>query len=366
MRILRVAQKVYPDVKGGGPYHVHALSRDQAEMGHDVTVLTVGDGPRREERDGYTLVRRPALVEPLGNAISPGVARYLRRAGEFDVIHAHSHLYCSTNFAALACRLGETPLAITNHGLYSQTAPEWLFGAYLRTFGQWTFNEADVVFCYTPEEHEALRDIGVESPIDVIPNGIDLRRFTPDGPGCDHIATDELSILFVGRLVEGKRPGTVIESLNQVHNMHPRAKLYVVGQGKLEAELQQLVASYQLEANVEFLGQIPYDEMPRVYRSADVFVLPSRAEGLPRTILESLASETPVVTSALPQLESIANVGGCTVKSSNPTAFADAIAGILSDEDHRAKLGRQGRQLVLDEFTWDVLVSRTTQRLIAL
>ena len=126
MRILRVAQNGCPEVPGGGTYHVHALSLNQAAMGHDVTVVTVpGDKtlPRHEERDGYTVVRRAPTVEVLGNEISVGVARALRNAGEFDVVHAHSHLYFSTNLAALKRFFGGTPMAITNHGLYSQNAP---------------------------------------------------------------------------------------------------------------------------------------------------------------------------------------------------------------------------------------------------
>ena len=117
MDILRVAQTVYPEVKGGGAYHVHAMSRDQAAMGHDVTVVTVGadgDHPRRERRDGYTLVRLPLTATVFGNEISTAMARYLRRADGFDVVHAHSHIYFSTNLAALRRRLGGPPLAVTD------------------------------------------------------------------------------------------------------------------------------------------------------------------------------------------------------------------------------------------------------------
>jgi hypothetical protein len=80
MRILRVAQNVYPEQKGGASYHVHAMSRDQAEMGHEVTVLTGRDDPGQpsiEEREGYTVVRVSPGVTVLGNEISPAVARYL-------------------------------------------------------------------------------------------------------------------------------------------------------------------------------------------------------------------------------------------------------------------------------------------------
>ena len=103
MKILRVAQKVYPEHKGGGPYHVHAMSRDQAAMGHDVTILTVSEDnslPRREVRDGYKIIRTQPTAELLGNTISVGLAQELRKATDYDVIHAHSHLYFSTNLAA--------------------------------------------------------------------------------------------------------------------------------------------------------------------------------------------------------------------------------------------------------------------------
>ncbi len=73
----------------------------------------------------------------LGNDVSPAVARYLWHADsdDFDVMHAHSHCYFVTNLAALKRRLGDIPLAITNHGLYSQNASERLFSLYLKSSG---------------------------------------------------------------------------------------------------------------------------------------------------------------------------------------------------------------------------------------
>lgn len=139
MRVLRVAQHLYPDTKGGGQYHVHAMSRDQAAMGHDVTVVTtrVDESlPQVEETDGYTVVRLSPGVDILGNDISPSVTRYLFAQTEaFDLMHAHSHLYFVTNMAALRRRLDGPPLAITNHSLFSQSAPERVFRWYLSTLG---------------------------------------------------------------------------------------------------------------------------------------------------------------------------------------------------------------------------------------
>ncbi|MXR50418.1 glycosyltransferase [Halovenus sp. WSH3] len=358
MRILRVAQKTYPDVTGGGAYHVHAMSRDQAEMGHDVTVLTVKQDdslPHVEEREGYTVVRYDPAMTLLGNEISPGVAQYLQEADNFDVIHAHSHLYFSTNLTALKRALGETPLAITNHGLYSQTAPKWVFDLYLRTIGRWTFDQADVVFCYTEEDRKRVRDFGVSSSIEVVPNGIDTERFTPDGPESELINHDGPVVLFVGRLVEGKRPQDAVHAVSQFSE---NAKLYIVGDGPMRVELEE-----QAGEEVEFLGHVPYREMPAIYRSGDVLVLPSRAEGLPRTVLEAFASGTPAVTSDLPQTAPIVTKGGKTVDIGDVDEYAEAL---VKTYEQRTQLGDAGHQAVTDQFRWGETVTKTTDALEAI
>ncbi|WP_440992275.1 glycosyltransferase family 4 protein [Haloarchaeobius baliensis] len=351
MRILRVAQNLYPEVPGGGSYHVHAMSREQAALGHDITVVTVsGDEnlPRREQRNGYTVVRQRPTVELLGNEISAGVHRFLRNAEEFDVIHAHSHLYFSTNLAAIRRRLGDVPLALTNHGLYSQNAPEWLFDLYLRTAGRWTFNRAEVVFCYTDEDKRRVQDLGVRSRVEVVANGVDTDRFRPDGESSDRIAHDGPVVLFVGRLVEGKRPRDAVEAVSRLSD-EMNAKLYVVGDGPLRKEIEGLAGE-----NVECLGQVPYEEMPAVFRAGDALVLPSRAEGLPRTVLEAMASGVPVVVSELEQVAPIAERGGVTVPVGDVDGFSDGIRTVLQD-------GHQDPRPVIEQrFDWADTVANTT------
>ena len=361
MRILRVAQKLYPDIKGGGAYHVHAMSRDQAAMGHDVTVLTLSTTPGQpslEECEGYTIVRYKPTADVLGNDISIGVAQYLKNVKGFDVIHAHSHLYFSTNLAALKRRLDDVPLAITNHGLYSQNAPEWVFDWYLKTVGRWTFNQADVVFCYTEADRRRVQSFDVTSDIEVVPNGIDIERFTPDGPTTNRIKHDGPVVLFVGRLVEGKRPQLAVEAVKRLREERPDVKLYICGEGPLRAELDEIA-----EDGVEFLGHVSYDEMPEVYRRADVLVLPSRAEGLPRTVLEAMASRTPVITSDLPNIREVVTRSGLTIEETDPDAWRDAIQQLLSERTSADDLGASGYELVTENHSWSETVRLTTDSL---
>ncbi len=106
----RVAPWIYPDTKGGGDYHVHAMSRDQARMGHDVTVLTTRICSLRAGKQMDTPCSGSSGVPLLGNDVSPdgGAVPLARDSDDFDVMHAHSH--CTrTILAALKRRLGDIP-----------------------------------------------------------------------------------------------------------------------------------------------------------------------------------------------------------------------------------------------------------------
>ncbi|MDB2243113.1 glycosyltransferase family 4 protein [Halorubrum ezzemoulense] len=361
MQILRVAPWIYPDTKGGGDYHVHAMSRDQAAMGHDVTVLTTRADeslPRIEETHGYTIVRVSPGVTLLGNDVSPAVARYLWGvdADDFDVMHAHSHCYFVTNLAALKRQLGDIPLAITNHGLYSQNAPERLFSVYLKTLGRWTFNQADVVFCYTDVDKQRVRGLGVSSRIEVVANGIDTERFTSEGPESDLIDAKGPVVLFVGRFAEGKRPWLAVEAFAAVLAEHPDAELYLCGDGALREELEAQVAELEIGESVTFLGHVSYDEMPKVYRSGDVLVLPSRAEGVPRTVLEAMASGTAIVTSQLEQMADIVDSAGQMVEDMSGGALAESISDLLEPS-------RESEEQAIANHQWRSTVEETTMYL---
>jgi len=221
-----------------------------------------------------------------------------------------------------------------------------VFDLYLRTVGRWTFERADVVFCYTDEDRDRVRAFGVDSRIEVVPNGIDTDRFRPEGETSDRIDHDGPVVLFVGRLVEGKQPtnaATAVSRLAEERN----TKLYVAGKGPLAEELS--------DDHVELLGQLPYEEMPAVYRAADALVLPSRAEGLPRTVLEAMASGAPVVVSDLEQVAPVVGDGGVTVPVGDVEGFVSGLKQVLDGEvpDPRSR--------VVSRFDWADTVEQTTR-----
>jgi len=179
--------------------------------------------------------------------------------------------------------------------------PSGVFNIYFRTIGRWTYNQADVVLCYTDGDKQRVRDLGVTSPIEVVPNGTDTDRFTPDGPISDLIDASGPITLFLGRLVEAKCPEIAIE----IDKFDPTVELYLCGDGPLRNMLKQRAIELDIQDSITFVGQVPSDEVPAAYRQADVLILPGRAEGVPRTIMEALSSGVPVVSSDLPQIRSV-------------------------------------------------------------
>lgn len=366
MKVLRISQQIYPEVVGGGAYHAHALSRDQVAMGHDVTVLSILpdlDRPVESFRDGYRIVQYPASGTLLGNDVSVGAGRYVRRARrEYDVVHAHAHFYFASNVAAVCAQFDEVPLVLTNHALISQSVPRAVARIHLKTVGRFTFDSADLVFCYTDQERTQLRRLASNPAIEVVSNGIDHRRFSPDGRASPRIDSETVSILFVGRFVDGKRPQDAIDAFDAVRERGIDAKLYLCGDGPMREALVERVERRGLSDDVEFLGLVDYDEMPAVFRAADVFVLPSRSEGFPRTVMEALSTETPVVASDLEQVGAVVRRAGRTIDPGDVAALADHLAELCTDGALRRRLGQAGRAVVVEDgLTWEETARRTTK-----
>ncbi len=360
LSILRIATDLYPDITGGGAIHAHKMSKQQAAHGHSVTVLTSDHGessrPRIETVDGYTVIRHRELVRPFGNSITPEIVSSLRaRVSEADVVHAHSHLYFTSNIAAALKQVSETPLVITNHGLISQTAPKWIQRLFIPTVARFTFNAADHILCYSETDRQRLRDRKIDTKITVIENGINCNQFTPkSGKPHPH------RLLFVGRLTDVKGVPMLLEACERLTAQYPDVELRIVGDGPRRSAYEARCQELGINDHVTFIGDVDYQNMATHYQESRLFVLPSRNEGLPRTVLEAMACETPVVTTDLPQLEPIVDGAGVTVTKDSVPDLTDKLSRLLSDEDLCSEFGTTGRQRVLANNSWSETVNRTT------
>lgn len=358
MRILRVVSDLYPSSVGGLGLHAHELSKAQASMGHEVTVLTtkVDNSPTIESRDGYQIIRLRPVFSPLGNAFLPTLPfQIANQRDSYDIIHAHSHLFFTTNICALMRKGSSTPLVITNHGIISASAPARLQSIYLNTIAKWTYAEADKIICYTDEDKRGLEKIGVsEDKIETIHNGIDIKLFSARPK-----RTLNNKILWAGRFVPGKGVNYLVDAFAEISNTFPELKLVLVGDGPSRESIREQISKLNLEQKVIIKDFVPNSGMVNLYRESDIFVLPSLHEGIPRTILEAMACGVPVVCTELPHLKKLVKSCGLTVPARDAQSLADAITSILLDEGQRKSMSLNGVKRINTHYSWDDTVART-------
>lgn len=358
MKILRVVSDLYPEVVGGLGIHVHEMSKDQVILGHEVTIFTSfsHSNKQKEIRDGYN-IERFKNFRIMGNSISITLLSRLNDVkNDFDIIHAHSHLFFSTILCAVIRKKASVPLVVTNHGIVSQRVPLYINTIYNRTFAKWIFKSADKIICYTEEEKSIIGNWGIDlKKIEVIHNGINTDLFTPKNTK----KTNQL--LWVGRFIPGKGVKYLIDAFKIVSDKHPHYKLLMVGNGPLKEDIEKRINRLGLEDKIEIKEFIPNSEIPQIYQNSDIFVLPSLEEGVPRTILEAMSCGIPIVCTNLTQIVNIVNDCGITVPAKNSHLIADAINTIIEHEEISLIFSERAREKVLNGYSWENTVKETVK-----
>jgi len=359
IRILRIVSDLYPHVVGGLGLHAHEISKWQSEHGNEVKVISIRGSKTNGFKRSYEVQEFNSIMKPKGNAIAPSMlSAILRQQGDFDILHAHSHLFFSTNMGAFARRIGDSPLVITNHGMISTNMPKWVQDIYMPTIAKWTLESAERIICYTKEDAEAVMDLGIgEGRIAIIHNGVDIELFSPQY----REPSDEVRLVWSGRFVPGKGVDTLIDAFALALKENPKLHLLLVGDGPQKDQIEAQIARLKVRDKVTINTYVPNNEMPDVYRSSSIFVLTSHYEGVPRTILESMACGLPVICTDLPQLRPIVGGNGILVPVYSAKGFAEAILALASDESMRRRMGASGSELIRRNYSWDSAMRETIE-----
>ena len=192
-------------------------------------------------------------------------------------------------------------------------------------------------------------DVGDWDKIEVVYMGVDPEAFAPRPFRAD---PERVEIICVGRLAPVKAQHILIGAIDLVRRDYPKILLHIVGGGPDRKSLEAEVAERGLGEKVIFHGFTAQDKLNDLYRQADIFALPSFAEGVPGVLMEAMAMEIPCVATwitGIPEL--IRNgVDGLLVGPSDVAALADAIRQLIANPDLRRRIGEAGRARVLDKF----------------
>lgn len=357
---------------GGQNVVVAALSTELARMGATVTVHTRRDDPSLPRRVPFapgvvvdhveagppTEIPKDDLL-PFMDQFAADLYRQWTRDRP-DVVHAH--FWMSGQAALAAARPLGVPVVQTfhAHGIVKRrqqgskdTSPRQRISIEARIA-----RSADRVQALCRDEVSELRSMGADcSRISVIPNGVDLDVFRPDGP-VDRRRPGVRRVVVVGRLVERKGVGNVIAALRDV----PGAELVIAGgpdredlMANAEARrLLMLASRHGVADRVDLRGRVGHSQLPALLRSADVVVCAPWYEPFGIVPLEAMACGVPVVGSAVGGLLDTVVDGatGRLVPPRRPDAIAGAVCDLLADEHRRAAMGRAGLKRTRLRYGW--------------
>lgn len=341
----------------GGPER-QMLGLARAISDHaETTFLSFGEGGRCRsflsvcKQAGFDAVALAHDTPRLRKAVAE-IADHLRRVSA-SVLCCHG--YKANLLGRLAARRVGVPAVAVSRGWTGESMRvkmyEWLDKAHLRFM--------DHVVAVSEAQAAKVRKAGVGAPkLSVIPNAIDPERFTDPDPRY----RDRLERFFrparkrivgaAGRLSPEKGFDVLLNAISLVHDQDAETGFALFGDGPCREALQQQIAALGLAGVVILVGF--RGDLDRYVPHLDMLVLPSHTEGLPNVVLEACAAGVPVVATSVGGTPEVIEdgVSGLLVPPGDPVSLASAICEMLGDEEGARDMAFQGRQRVMEWFSF--------------
>ena len=370
-------------------YHFHIngvanVTRNIAErlarLGHEIHVVSMARdydgnqiGPLNEEVNGVRVHRLPSVLDYRNEGgVIRGLGELIRRLRP-NIVHLHCYRHPHSVLGAIAARRIGAKVLLHGHSPFhdQRFIPKLQFSYYVFHdifFPPILKHIYDRIIAIHPGEAEAYMRLGF-SPrkIRVIPNGVDSLFFEEKDPSpfleTYDIPLNRPIILNLARIDPQKGTHAFIKVIEIVADRYPDVLGIIVGScpsmfDYYRKMLESLVVKMGLENNVMLLGWLPDELKPSAYRASKIYVLPSLAEGLSLTVLEALASGTPVITTTVGGNSFVIKdgVNGYLVQPIDVKAIADRTIHLLRNEKNLLEMSREAR-LEAMKHRWHIIVS---------
>lgn len=355
MRIGMMADMYKPYVSGVTNY-ISLNKTFLEQLGHQVFVFTFGDEdyPEAEER----VIRSPGLpFREAGVYISLRYSKQARKLlNTMNVVHVH-HPFLSGSLALRYCRPRGIPIIFTNHTRYDLYVQAYIPGlpeivgttaiqAYMPSFCK----ACDLVIAPSKGMRNVLESFGVDTPIDVVPNGVDIQPFLHPARIQDRrefgIDPQDVLLIYSGRLGPEKNLPFLLRSFLGVASAFENVHLMFLGDGSEKAELEKSVQEKHISRRVHFTGMIPYAELPTYLKMGDAFVTASVTEVHPLSMIEAMAAGLPVLGINSPGIGDTIQDGftGFLVQEEEIASFTAMLARLVVEKDARRRMSDNARK----------------------
>lgn len=352
---------------------VRTLREGLEALGHEVWVFAPNTPEPVEDDDHiYRLLSAPLIVLPERRVATPLDPRLLRKIGRLnlDVIHTHTEFGVGS-FGFRADRKFSIPHVHTYHTIYEDYThyfdPLGLIDApakgVVRVAARETAKRCDRIIAPTKKTLDLLRGYGLKLPIDVIATGVDLSRFSPVSDTEKHelrikFGVDRFKhvLLSIGRQAAEKSVSELLDMVGPYLKEHPEACQLTVGRGPELARLKQQARDLGVTDQVIFMGELPWEAVPDIYRAADLLIGNSQTETQGLTFIEALASGTPIIVRYNSCFDGIIERDVSGTLFDEVEEFVPALKALLGDEalyNQRISAGFEAAQAVSKEVFAD-------------
>ena len=344
-------------VPGGVNSHVAQLAQQFIRSGHDVRVIAPSSRRRSHDCEYLTVLGEHVIGLPASGSVAnvclsfnlgPRVKALLARE-RFDIVHIHEPFMPLLPFQFL--RYADTTLVATFHATRDGGSRLYAYARFIiepwwrRIDGRIAVSRAalKMISRYFADRYQ------------IIPNGIDYARFAAEVPPIPRYIDSKRNILFLGRQEKRKGLPYLLEAYARLKRERPDIRLIVVGpDGGMRAACERYVRQNRLK-DVVFAGFVPYEELPRYYKTADVYCAPNTGhESFGIVLLEAMAAGTPIVASNIGGFADVVEDGveGVLVPPRDADGLASAMDRLLSDAALREEMGRAGTVRAAP-YAWD-------------
>jgi len=244
----------------------------------------------------------------------------------------------------------------------------FLYWLLIRPWHLMVFKRADQVTVISDYLKKRAEANGIRVPITLVPNGVDVEKFTIYDSRFTNEERVQIRIKFgfaetdtvlvtTSRLVEKNAVDDIIKALVLLPET---VKLLVVGGGPLEASLRAVVSGYQLEKRVVFAGFVSQEEIPKYLKMSDIFVRPSLSEGFGNSFIEAMAAGIPVIATPVGGIvDFLADQStGLFCLTKDPKSIADKVTLLMSDKKLSNRLVETARTMVSAKYDWAIVAER--------
>jgi phosphatidylinositol alpha-mannosyltransferase len=350
---------------GGVNNHIACLEERFTLMGHEVKIIAPSSNPQKTSESGNAIViGKPVPIRASGSVVRCPVSpkllfsdriRKMLDQEKFDVVHIHEPMMPALAISVLHHSSSKELVVGTFHATRSNSWGYTMWKPLLKKWmakleGKIAVSKAALGFIdrYFPGDYR------------IIPNGIDLQRFSERVAPIEKYKDSKLNILFVGRLEKRKGFKYLLGAYGRVKKEFPQCRLIVVSPpGRLSKKYEN-IANRRGLSDVVFAGYVSDEDLPRYYNTADIFCAPATGwESFGMVLLEAMATDKPIVASDIPGYAGLISQGveGLLVKPSDEKALAGAIVTLLKDKPLREKMGESGKKKAKD-YSWDVVAQR--------